>query len=39
MSPVSRRVKSKKLYDRKKARGWSDDGTGLCFLLYGVWDL
>ena len=35
ISPVSRTVKSRKLYDRKKARSWPDDG-GAGLLLYST---
>lgn len=34
ISPVSRTIKSKKVYDRKKARRWSDDGTGLSLVRH-----
>ena len=27
LNPVTRKVESKKIYNRKKARRWSDDGS------------
>lgn len=35
VNPVTRKVESKKLYSRKKARNWSDDpGSVLSFYLF-----
>ncbi|MBQ0038728.1 MAG: hypothetical protein KBS74_08690 [Clostridiales bacterium] len=38
MSPVTRKVESKKLYNRKKARKWSEDSSAVpfSFAFYGI---
>lgn len=34
LNPVSRKVESAKIYDRKKARKWKDDSMTVLFVVF-----
>lgn len=34
LTPVSRKVESAKIYDRKKARRWKDDSMAVLFVVF-----
>lgn len=35
INPVSRKVESAKIYNRKKARQWKDDSMTVLFVVFG----